>query len=448
MNDSHQALTDHLNLRLAQVVRGLGGELATQGAAELRFADLLDSMAMVEYVAILADDFEVAPEAIELAVQRNYTTVFELARCLDLAGIGSRINQVGSAGGALGDDLAATKQRAVAEETKPLPMGEPLPPAASGCWLAATEARLPATLQSGDEINRAIGRPAGWLEKHAGNRGRRIWGGEDPLAAAAEAGMACLQRAGIPIDDIGALLVTSEAPPLLTGLAAALHHRLNLRSDAVALEVGGACTGYLACLWTARKIVRSVGAVLVMALEAPSRYLELTPDAAGEAAALFGDGVAASLICNRRLSQGCVPLCEIEVRANGSAGRLLTVERIPDHRLRLRMDGVALAERAIRTMADAVRRIADRHGVAIAQVNAVVAHGGNGRMPGLLARELGLPVDRVWSETSLTGNLGSASLPVAWAKRQGTVAGPIAWSAVGAGLTWGAALSGVEDSPG
>jgi 3-oxoacyl-[acyl-carrier-protein] synthase III len=74
----------------------------------------------------------------------------------------------------------------------------------------------------------------------------------------------------------------------------------------------------------------------------------------------------------------------------------------------------------------------------------VVAHGGNGRMPALLARQLSLPPDRVWSETPRTGNLGSASVPVAWAAHAPRPRGRVAWTAVGAGLTWAAAILGRE----
>jgi hypothetical protein len=42
---------------------------------------------------------------------------------------------------------------------------------------------------------------------------------------------------------------------------------------------------------------------------------------------------------------------------------------------------------------------------------------------------------------SRLGNIGSASLPVAWASHQACEPGYVAWTAVGAGLTWGAALS-------
>ena len=83
----------------------------------------------------------------------------------------------------------------------------------------------------------------------------------------------------------------------------------------------------------------------------------------------------------------------------------------------------------------------------MADLAAVVAHGGNGRLPSLLARQLGLPPERVWSETPRVGNLGSASLPVAWDARQPGPRGPAAWVSGGAGLTWAAAVTGVDRPP-
>src|SRR5262249_10246277 len=105
----------------------------------------------------------------------------------------------------------------------------------------------------------------------------------------------------------------------------------------------------------------------------------------------------------------------------------------------------------VRAMAQAVRDVAAAHGLAVADLAAVVAHGGNGRMPALLARQLGLPPERVWSETPWTGNLGPASLPGARAARPPRPGAPVVWTAVGAGLMWGAALfaaSGGRELPG
>ena len=106
------------------------------------------------------------------------------------------------------------------------------------------------------------------------------------------------------------------------------------------------------------------------------------------------------------------------------------------------MKRIKLASRAVEAMAQSVEGLARHSGLDVSEIAAIVAHGGNGRLPQLLARKLGVSPDRVWSETPQTGNLGSASLPVAWASRQPRPNGPAIWTAVGAGLTWGAVLVG------
>jgi 3-oxoacyl-[acyl-carrier-protein] synthase-3 len=301
---------------------------------------------------------------------------------------------------------------------------------------------LPVTVQTAASLNEALGRPAGWFEGHAGIHSRRIWGDQDPLTAAARAAQVSLRLTSVAVEGIGALIVTSEAPPLLAGTAAALHHRLGLKADTPALEVGGACTGFLASLWTAQALLSRAVYVLVIAVEAPTRYLKLQPGPAGEAAALFGDATAAALLSSRATGQLAVPLREVRLGADGSGANLLRVERAVSGEVEVNMEGTALADRAIQTMAQAVRDLTRRHGLAVSDLEAVVAHGGNGRMPALLARQLQLPLDRVWSETPQTGNLGSASLPVAWGAHEPMPRGPVAWTAVGAGLTWAVALTG------
>jgi 3-oxoacyl-[acyl-carrier-protein] synthase-3 len=414
-----EALTAHLLQRLRQVRADLGLEPAAADDPGARFADLLDSMGLVEFLTVLAEDCGTSPGQIEDCAGRRFGTVAELAAAMDAAGL------------LPGGRSAPSPAARTGWQAEQLP-----------CWLGATCVRLPGTVQLAASLDAALGRPSGWLEGHAGIRQRRVWGTEDPLESAAEAGRQCLHQAGLLVEQVGALLVTSQAPPLLAGLAAALHHRLDLRPDTVALEIGGACTGYLAALWTARALLARVGVALVLAVEAPSRWLAPQPGPAGEAAALFGDAAAASALCQHPPVPEAVPVADVLCAADGSAASLLRVERPPGGAVEVRFAGEALAARALRTMADAVRDLAHDHGLAVADLEGVVLHGGNGRLPALLARLLDLRPERVWSTTEVTGNLGSASLPVAWASRRPPPRGPVAWTAVGAGLTWGAALTG------
>ncbi len=127
--------------------------------------------------------------------------------------------------------------------------------------------------------------------------------------------------------------------------------------------------------------------------------------------------------------------------SDGSRANLIRVQPAAGG-VEVHLDGRPLANEAVRVMAESVRDLARDHKIKGEDLEAVVVHGGNGRLPGLLARQLGLPPERVWSETPTAGNLGAASLPVAWAARAPQPRGPVIWTAVGAGLCWGAALFG------
>lgn len=419
-----EELTIHLLNRVRSVRQGLGFEDELPHHPDTPFTDVLDSMGLVEFLAIVAEDCQTTPEAIEQCVDRQFGTVAELAAALHTAGQAARTR-------------SPTSPRTESHPESATPRTE--------LWLTATSVRLPDLVQSAETINALLQRPAGWLERRAGIRSRRIWGMQDPLSAAVAAGRESLERAGVLTEEIGALLVTSEAPPVLAGLAAALHHRLDMRPTTVALELGGACTGFLSAVWLARSLLPQVGAVLVVAVEAPSHYLSVQPGPAGEAAALFGDAATACVLCGQPRGSGSVIVNDIMLGADGGAGRMIQVEHSEAGSVQLHLEGRALANRAVGTMAQSVRELLRREGLTLAVLQAVVAHGGNGRLPALLARQLDLPLDRVWSQTERAGNLGSASLPVAWAAHAPPPPGPIVWTAVGAGLTWATAITGKVD---
>lgn len=413
------AVAEHILQRIRQVQAIVAWPGPPAANVHEAFSDLLDSMGMVEFLLQLAEDYHSTPEAIEQAANRQFGTVLQLAEALTAKG------------------LAPVRQSS--------PMPKDIPSMQSGgtgkCWLAGGAACLPKTQQSAADINQKISQPQGWLEERAGIQQRRIWDEQDPLTAAAEAGRICLDRAGLAPNALGALLVTSEAPPLLLGLAAAVHQRLGLKANVAALAVGNACNGFLAALWLARDLVGRAGAVLIITVEAPSKFLKLKPGPEGDFAALFGDAAAACLLCDQPIGNQPVELNDIALATDGSGASLLQVTGWNQGSVSVAMMGKALSTRAVRAMAQAAQALAEKHGLDMSQVEAVICHGGNGRMPALVARQLGLAPERVWSETSHTGNLGSASLPVAWALR-GPVSGPVLWTAVGAGLTWGAALTG------
>ena len=146
----------HLLARLREVQQGLGLAPAADDPAA-RLADEVDSMGLVELVAVLAEDCGVRPEAIEQAVGHHFGTVGELAEALAAAGLSL---PAGAAGGP-------------AELPYPSPgRTRSAPTRPASCWLTAPVLRLPATVESAEQLDARLNRPAGWLEQHAGIRQR------------------------------------------------------------------------------------------------------------------------------------------------------------------------------------------------------------------------------------------------------------------------------------
>jgi 3-oxoacyl-[acyl-carrier-protein] synthase-3 len=397
------------------------------------FADALDSMGMAEFLAGLADELGLSVAALEQLAGRRFTTVADLARTLQQAGrtaLPSRPD--GSGDPSHGRDPSHGGSKSGNPRSLP------------SAWLCATVPSLPTRRQPAHERDTLIGRPAGWLERHAGIRSFSCWGEEDPLVAAEQCGRRCLEKSGLAAHDVGALLVTSTAPPLLAGLGAILHHRLGLPEHAIPLEVGGGCCGFLAALWTAARVLSGTDNILLFCIEAPGRWLNLVPGSAGETASLFGEAAAACLVSKRPRGVGARPLLEVTLQAEGGRGGLLQAVGVPGAGVEIRMDGVELAAWAVEAMAEQVKALTEGQRLTPRDLAGVVLHAGNGRMPGLLAHRLGLSVERMLSTTAETGNLGSASLPVSALELPSEWTGPVVQVAVGVGLLSGAALLGAS----
>jgi 3-oxoacyl-[acyl-carrier-protein] synthase III len=412
-----EQLTDHLMQRLREVQERLGADATA--SPDMPFAEAVDSMGLVEFVGVIAADCAVKPEAIEEAVGRRFSTIADLARALNAARIEPR-QQVRQATFAFAQQL----QRSPAEQS---------------CWLVEWSVFIPNGRIPTVELDRLLERPPGWLEQHAGIRECWYWQDEDPLERATWIVRSCLETARTRRDSLAALLVTGEAPWRAVGQAASLHAQLGLPPHVPPLEVGGACLGFLHCLWLGQRLARPGMPVLIVAIEAPSSWLSIKPGAEGETAALFGDAIGACLLAADRVPGRTWPLRDLVVGCDGRAGDLVEVDVAESRDVVIRMDGPALALRAVQQLVEIVRQTCDHHGLHPTDLGGVYIHAGNGRMAALVARQLGLSEDRVISTTATSGNLGSVTL-LRGVTYRSPAPGPVMLAAVGAGLCWGAAL--------
>ncbi|PWJ87574.1 beta-ketoacyl-ACP synthase III [Mesorhizobium intechi] len=153
----------------------------------------------------------------------------------------------------------------------------------------------PARKVENPEIEDRLGLEPGWIERRTGIRSRFWATDEDTLSGlAAHAGDMALANAGINRSDIGLLLLATSTPDhLLPPSAPLVAHRLGL-GRAGAIDLTGACAGFIYALMFAEGFTRLHGkASLVIAANILSRRINPAERAS---AVLFADAAGAVVI--------------------------------------------------------------------------------------------------------------------------------------------------------
>jgi 3-oxoacyl-[acyl-carrier-protein] synthase-3 len=299
--------------------------------------------------------------------------------------------------------------------------------------IAGLAAALPVGIVSNPEIAARIGVDPEWIVRRTGIVSRhRLSESETLTDLSVTAARDALELADVSASDLDAVLVaTSSSDHVMPQAAPLLAHALGAR-NAMAWDVGLACTGFLAGLEQGAALVESgrAGAVLLVAAEALSR---VTDHDDRRTAALFGDGAGAAVI----LEGGSWSLGPSVIRADGTDAGALIVEH--DERL-VRMDGQLVFQRAIASMEDACRRVLDRAELTIEDIDLVVPHQANARITAALRERLGIREARVADNIDTVGNTGAASIPLALAQTHAPEHGRMLFTAFGAGFAYGAML--------
>ena len=294
----------------------------------------------------------------------------------------------------------------------------------------------------------------GWIERRTGIRSRRYAAdGEAVTDLAIKAGEAALATSGLTRSDVAlTLLATSTPDHLLPPSAPLLAHRLGLIHSG-AVDLAGACAGFIYALTLADGFVRTHGRpVLVVGANVLSRRINpedrsssvLFADAAGATVLAPSDDPATGILGVDLASDGA-HYDLIRVPAGGS--RRPFAPGLPPTDLLMEMKhGPAVFAHAVEMMTTSSRRALAMAGLTGADVSRWVPHQANARIFEAVRRSLGVPAERVVSTVAEYGNSSAATIPFSMAA--GADAAPyqpgerVLLTAAGAGLTGGAVVYG------
>jgi 3-oxoacyl-[acyl-carrier-protein] synthase-3 len=108
------------------------------------------------------------------------------------------------------------------------------------------------------------------------------------------------------------------------------------------------------------------------------------------------------------------------------------------------MDGRSVFKLAVTRMPEVTRQVLEDHGYGVDDLDLVVMHQANLRINEVARRQLGVPEEKVHNNIQKYGNTTSATLPLCFHEAREEGKAPegslVAFTALGAGLHWGAVL--------
>ncbi len=289
-----------------------------------------------------------------------------------------------------------------------------------------------------------------WITTKTGIKERRI---ADPETCTSDlAARACekaLEEAGMKPGDIDMLILATSSPDVpLSSTAGITQHKLGC-DKAAAFDINAVCAGWVHALDVGSRFVGTPGYdnVLVVGAEVYSRILNWEDRTT---CVLFGDGAGAAVLSEVREGRGVIGSWMmsdgggsgvIEIPAGGVRTPIPS-DGFEEGDQYFQMDGRAVWDFAIEAFPQAVRGVLERAGRDLSEVDLIIPHQANLRIVEAGMGNLGLPMDKTFTNLENYGNTAGASVPIALreALDRGLVddGALIVTAAFGGGLAWGA----------
>jgi len=309
-------------------------------------------------------------------------------------------------------------------------------------------AYLPSKVVTNDDLAQHLDTSDEWIRTRTGIRERRHAAPDEATSdLAVHAARAALEDARMTADDIDVIIVATTTPdhpvPATAPIVAA-----KLGRTCTAFDINAVCSGFVYGLRVGTGMAASGSTVLLIGAETLTRYVDHDDRSI---AVLFGDGAGAVVLQQEEgASIGPFDLgsdgSELEIlwmRAGGSREPFDPV-RHAEASSRMSMRGGDVYRHAVTRMTASSQAVLDDAGVAITDIDLVVAHQANQRILEAVGQRLAVPEGRTHITVDRHGNTSAASIPLALADaREAGVLQPgsrLLLTAFGGGLTWGSCL--------
>ncbi|MEE8470715.1 MAG: beta-ketoacyl-ACP synthase III [Dehalococcoidia bacterium] len=272
---------------------------------------------------------------------------------------------------------------------------------------------LPEKVLTNRELEQLVNTSDAWILSRTGIAERRIAAADETATTmATRAGKAALEVSGLEASSLDLVIAATCTPEFAFPACASLVQGALGAKKAGAFDVNAACSGFIYALASACQFVAagSYDNVLVVGSEVYSRILDWQDR---NTCVLFGDGAGAVVVQASDSLPGCVSFV---LGSDGSGADILYTPGpcgINDGRYFLTMNGREVFRFAVNAICQATRQAVENANLELVDIELLIPHQANKRILKSAAREIGLPLDRVFINVDRYGNTSAASIPIA-----------------------------------
>ncbi len=292
----------------------------------------------------------------------------------------------------------------------------------------------PVRVVTNDEIAKLVDTSDEWIRTRTGIRTRHIISGEESVVSmAVDAARMAIADGGIDASTIDLVVVATSTDRVHSpNVAGRVSIALGLESPAV-MDVNTACSGFEYALGIADQAIRASSSQTALVIGSYA-FTTVTDWTDRSTCVLTGDGAGAMVLTASEKAK-------VSTSVWGSVPELVEAVFIGGAPMTFSQDGRAIFRWAISEAETYARRIADRSGVALGDIDVFAFHQANLRIIDPLAKALEASASQiVLRDVVHSGNTMAASVPLAlskaWHRGELPGGGTALLYGFGGGFTW------------
>jgi 3-oxoacyl-[acyl-carrier-protein] synthase-3 len=295
---------------------------------------------------------------------------------------------------------------------------------------------LPTNVISNDMLCENIETTPEWVKEKLGIDERRMVVDETTSDLAYHAAIAALESANVDKEELDLIMVVTSSPDQISpSTACVLHNKLNIIRNVPSFDINAVCAGFVYAISFGSTLISSgiYKKILIVASETYSKHTNLED----RNCVFFGDGAGAVVLGQ---SENGWMVSEISSNGNGTG---LTGFRMPLDKP-FQMVGKEVWEQAVRVLPESIKAVLKEANITPDEIKMLVPHQPSINILKVVAKEVGMPMNKVKTVMHKYGNIAGASIPIALddaiKSKEINEGDLILLSSVGAGWAWGSML--------